>query len=538
MLKNWKQIIVVLTFLLLPLLIAGCSAKTTETGSSNNSGESKSEPKANMNKTSGGDIRIAIDAQPPTLDPQISTTTATKEIARHIFETLLVLNPDYEVEGMLAKSFKESDDKLTYTFNLRQGIKFHNGKEMTSEDVVASMNRWLEKSTRARNSIGEGQFEAQDKYTVLLKLKKPVIGVLDVIASTNQFAGIMPKEIIENAPKEGVAEIVGTGPFKLVEWKQDQYIQLEKYKEYKSLETPSNGLAGKKEALVDNIYFDIVTDGSTRLAGLTTGQYQLAYQIPYDNYDQIKSTPGVTPSLNLYGGVAFVFNKKEGVFTNKKTRQAVNYGINNDEILYGAMGNKDFYRLDDGLMYKEQAKWYTDAGKKSYNQNDKEKAKQLLKDSGYSGEEVRILATRDYEYIYNTAVVMKSQLEAIGMKVKIDVVDWATLTKKRTEPSKWDAFITGFSPVSLPTQLLALDPKYPGWPDDEKLKTLTKEIRTSTDDKEAYAKWEELQAYNWNDYLAYIKLGDFFTFSAFRTDELKGNSYFEGIILWNTSLNK
>ena len=94
---------------------------------------------------------------------------------------------------------------------------------MTAENVSASMNRWLKKSTRASNAIGEGEFTVKDDYVVVLNLKKATIGVLDIVASTNQFAGIMPKEIIESAPEEGITEIVGTGPFKFVEWKQDQY---------------------------------------------------------------------------------------------------------------------------------------------------------------------------------------------------------------------------------------------------------------------------------------------------------------------------
>ncbi|MCH6265403.1 ABC transporter substrate-binding protein [Neobacillus citreus] len=530
MTKRFKKLSWLITgLLLLSMALIGCS-NDSDKKTKSTSGEAVTKK--------GGDLKVAIDAQPPTLDPQISTTTATKEIARHIFETLLVLNPDYEVQPMLAESYKVSEDGLTYTFKLRQGIKFHNGKEMTAEDVVASMNRWLTKSTRAANAIGKGQFEEVDKYTVQLKIEKPTIGVLDVIASTNQFAAIMPKEIIDNAPKDGITDIVGTGPFKFVEWKPDQYIKVAKYDDYKPVDAPSNGLAGKKEALVDNIIFEVVSDSSTRLGGITTGQYQIAYQIPSDNYEQISSSPDTKPILNLYGGLTFVFNKKQGPFTDEKLRQAVNTGINNEDVLIGAYGNKKFYRLDNGLMYKDQKKWYTDAGKQYYNQNDKVKAKQLVSESGYKGEEVRILTTRDYEYNYNSAVVMKEELEKIGIKVKLDVVDWATLTSKRNDPAAWDAFITGFSPVSLPTQTLPLDPNYPGWPADEKLQQFTEQIRTAASDKDAYAKWEEMQEYAWKEYVPYVKIGDYYTFHVYRNEEIKGNTYFEGMILWNTSLTK
>ena len=96
----------------------------------------------------------------------------------------------------------------------------------------------------------------------------------------NQFGGIMPKEIVENAPVEGITEYIGTGPFKFVEWKQDQYIHYEPFEEYQSPEGTPSGLAGKREAFVDNLYIDFVADGSTRVAGMTTVEYDIGINMP------------------------------------------------------------------------------------------------------------------------------------------------------------------------------------------------------------------------------------------------------------------
>src|SRR5699024_1451068 len=95
-------------------------------------------------KEAKGDLNIAVSAQPPTLDPMMTTATVALDVTRNVFEQLVALNADYEATPLLAESVEVSDDGLTYTIKIRQGVKFHNGDEMTTEDVEASMNRWLE----------------------------------------------------------------------------------------------------------------------------------------------------------------------------------------------------------------------------------------------------------------------------------------------------------------------------------------------------------------------------------------------------------
>lgn len=404
-----KMVAKVLLAFMLVISLIGCS--------------SQSAPSESATPQTGGTLKIAINAQPPTLDPHVTTATATYELARNIFETLVTLNSKYQAVPMLAESVNQSEDGKTYTFNLRKGVKFHNGKEMKAEDVVASMNKWMAISSRGKTVLKGGTFEAKDEYTVVLNLPNPVVGVLETLAGAAQFAAIMPKELVDAAGPDGVKEYIGTGPFKMAEWKQDQYIHLTKYDQYSALDTPADGLAGKKEALVDEIFFNIVTDGSTRLAGIQTGEYDGAIWLPRDNYEQLKSMPNVKTSIDFYGGHYIIFNKKKGVFSDVKMRQAVNAALDMDEIMLGTFANKDFYRLDHALMYKEQVDWYSEAGKELYNQKDAEKAKSLMQEAGYNGEEIRILTSRDYDHVYNASVVVKEQLEKIGMKVKLEV--WA-----------------------------------------------------------------------------------------------------------------
>ena len=510
---------------ILALLVVGCSNSSTEDD------KETTESTSDLGYT-GGDLHVALNTQTPTLDPHLGNGIATRDAARPIFETLVTLNENYEVKPMLAERFEQSDDGLVFTFYLREGVKFHNGKEMKAEDVVASLKRWIENVGRAKNAIGDGKFEVINDYTVQLTLPKPSVGALHVLAATNQFGAIMPKEIVESAPVEGIKEYIGTGPFKFVEWKQDQYIHYEKYEDYQSPEGTPSGLAGKREALVDNLYIDFVVDSSTRVAGLTTEQYDIGINMPVDSYDQLKSSKNLNNEVALASSAVIVFNKKEGILSNPAMRQAFNMALDYEEIMLAGFTNPEFYRLSPGIMYPEQADWFTEAGIENYNPNNPQQAKKMFEEAGYNGETIRILTTRDYESLYNTAIVMQAQLEKIGVNVKLDVVDWPTLQQLHIEPSAYDAFTSGFSAVTDPTQHLIFDPSYGGWNDDQKTADLVAKIRTSATPAEAFPYWEELQEHTWTTQLPYIRFGDSYSLFTY-TDSVTGFNQFEGIILWN-----
>src|SRR5699024_843072 len=274
---------------LVALVLAACGS-SDDKSSTTDSGDTGGEE-----ATAGGEIRVAYSAQPPSLDPHISTAIITAEVMGHVFETLLTTDSEYNVKPMLAESYEQSDDGLTITFNLREGVLFHNGEGMKAEDVVASMNRWKD-GPGGRGQFEDATFEEIDEYTVELKLSEPLSTAINSIAQgSSSFAAIMPKESIENADEVSVLEdeLFGTGPFKLEEWRQDQYIHVTKFDDYVGVDEPADGLSGKKEALVDDIYFEIVTDSSTRVAGIQSGQFDIAHEVPYDSADQLESDANI-----------------------------------------------------------------------------------------------------------------------------------------------------------------------------------------------------------------------------------------------------
>src|SRR5699024_933271 len=163
--------------------------------------------------------------------------------------------------------------------------------------------------------------------------------------------------------------------------------------------------------------------------------------------------------------------------TDAKMRQAVNIALDMDAIMLASFAFEDLYLVDASLMNPEQINWASEAGSESFNQKDIEKSKQLLAEAGYDGETVKILVTRDYDTHYRAAVVVKEQLEKTGIKVDLEVYDWATLLDRRDDPSTWDLFFTGTGYPSTPVQLNAILPDYAGWTDDPKITALIKEIR-------------------------------------------------------------
>lgn len=533
------------TFLIiLILLLIGCSANTdtSEENSSNDDvsteqTEETNASDANNDNDTGGELRVALNAQPPTLDIHMTTAGATKETVRLAYETLMTIDSKSLAAPMLAESVDISEDGKTYTFRLREGIKFHNGEEMIAEDVVASMNRWKELAFAAKQAFGESTFEVEDDYTVVLELEKPVLAALDIIASPGQFAAIMPKEVIEAAGDDGVDEIIGTGPFQFVEWKQDQYIHFTKFEDYQALDSEPDGLAGKKEALVDDVYFDIVTDASTRISGIQAGEYDIAYHLPHDSYEQLVNDENVIPLATPTGNLNLVYNKASGPVADAKVRQAINAALDLDKIMMAAFNDEELYSLYAGYMDETMVNWATEAGSEFYNQKDLEKAKQLLDEAGYNGEPIRLMTTRDYLHYYKAAVVIQEQLAEIDVNIDLQISDWATITEKREDPDVWEIFISGFAFVSNPVQIVVLSPGYAGSSDHPKIEEQFAAIESSESNEEAKEHWTELQSFLWEEYLPVTQLGVYTNLFA-STDKVEDFHAFSGAIFWNTKVNK
>lgn len=523
-----RKILLFLSIITVLIMLSGCaSSKDTDSDS-----ESKSKSKSST------ELKVAYPSQPPSLDTHTNTTTATSNIGKNIFETLVTMDSNYGVQPMLAESWELKEDGRILEFTLRQGVHFHTGEEMTAKDVVTSMNRWLEHSSSAAETFEGASFSEIDAYTVQLEMTVPTSTALVVLAySGGELPSIMPAAIIEESGEGELNDYIGTGPFKLESWQQDQQIHLKKNEDYSSRDEASDGLSGKKEALVDDLYFKFVSDSSTRLAGIQTGEYDVAHSIPYDGTDQLESNSDVqlysSPNtiLNIY------FNKKKGLFSNLSAREALAVGIDKEALLKASFGDpKNYDKNHHMMMTHQEGQWYSDIGKDEYNINDEKKAKALFEEAGYDGEEIIIMATRDYEYVYSSAVVLQEQLNQMGIQTKLEIYDWPTFVDRRDNPDNYDLTIIPNTAKPEPSSLVFMRSDFTGWTESAELDALLEDFRQAPSLDEAQEKYNDLQAW----FVAYkpvLKIGDVNSIYAARVD-VSEIEYLDGAIYWNVTNTK
>jgi peptide/nickel transport system substrate-binding protein len=484
----------------------------------------------------GGVLKAAMIGEPPSLDLHTTTAVITQQITWHIYEALYTYDRAFNPIPMLAESHTVGDKGRAYTFRLRRGVKFHNGREMTAEDVVASLRRWGRLATpgKAVWKNVEG-IEARDPYTVALYLKEPAAALLMAFARPNNGPAIYPKEIIAAAGDGPVREYVGTGPFRFVEHRPDRHIRLARFKEYTARAEPPDGFGGRRTAYVDEILFVPVPDVAVRLAGVESGEYHYAQDLKPDLYDRIKSLPGVVPGIiKPTGWVTAVLNHKQGLMTDRRIRQALQAALDMEPLMAAAFGNKAFYRIDPGLMHLEQPQWHSRAGAELYDQRNPDKARKLLKEAGYAGQPVRWLTTKEYDYMYKTALVARQQLEAAGLAVDLQVVDWATLVQRRNKPELWDVFSTGITFNPEPAYATSVQCNWPGWWCLEDKDRWLDAVARESDPRRRRAMWDKVQQLFYED-VGRIKIGDWFGLVALRKD-VRGFQPANELALWNVWL--
>ena len=459
----------------------------------------------------GGILKVAIIGEPPSIDAHWTPASLTHDLSWHLYEPLFTLDENYSVIPMLAEGHSISEGGKLYTIRLRRGVPFHNGKEMSAEDVVPSITRWGKTATVGKLLFKTVQsIQAKDRYTVELRLTGPSGLALPGLANFNQFPAIYPKEVVEAAGDGQIKEFIGTGPFRLLERVPDRYIRMGRFDRYAARSEPANGYGGKKTAYVDEIQFIPTPDVAVRIAGVESGEYHFSDWITPDAYNRLMQNPRlavmiVKPNEWITG----IFNKKVGLFTNKKLRQAVLASLDMEPIMRAAVGNKEFYRLDPGLMFKEQV-WWSDAGKEVYNRPDREKAKRLMQEAGYKGEPIRWMCTQFYEWMYRSALAAKQQLEEVGFNIDLQVMDWASVMSRSTDPKMYDIFTTGIGAKVDPTLQTPVNCDYPGWTCDPKLDDMMARLATETEFPKRYAIWVDIQKWFWDE-VPVIKFGDFFT---------------------------
>ncbi len=485
----------------------------------------------------GGTLRIAEIGEPPTLDEHQTTVGVTATTGYLMYETLVTYDSQYGIAPELAESWSVSEDQLSHTFNLKQGVTFHNGEPFTSADVLASLERWGQISGVGKNLFeATASLEAPDENTVVWNFTRPYGTVYVALSHNTQAPVIYPKSVIDAGSLEPNESAIGTGPYKLVEWKPDAYIRFERFDDYVQVEGGPNGYGGTKYAYADVVEIIPVPDPSARVAGMQAGDYHHAINITNDNYELLRDYPGLVTTIETpKDWPVFFLNWQSPIFQdNLAMREAVQAALNHEPLLQSAYGTEDFYALDPGLMMTQTA-WWTDAGGDRFNINDPDLAKAKLEEAGYDGAPIRFMASQEYGYMYATGAPAAQQLEAVGMTVDLQSPDWATVVERRAKPEEWDMFVTGHGFVPDPSQISYVGQMniYPGWWNSEESLALAEELLALSDFDARYPIWEEVQANAYTEIPA-IKIGDGASISVVADNVGGWDPQFErGVKYWN-----
>jgi peptide/nickel transport system substrate-binding protein len=392
----------------------------------------------------GGNFVFGQEANINTLDQMTSATISTRNIAMNIYESLMTRDENNHPILELAESVTESPDHLNYTFKLRKPIHFHNGKLMTSADVVASFDRYAKVGNQRSTLDNTSGWDAPDPDTFVIHMKRAQPTFIEALSSFSVPIVIIPAEN-RDVPAQQLTNAIGTGPFQLVESVPGSYVKLKRFDGYAPNTSfqERTGFGGYKQACLDTVTFRIVTEAGARVAGLKTGELQGVEDVPAKALPDLKDDKGVAilPLKNWWIQISYP-NTSAPPTNNLMFRKAVQAALDMDEIMDAASDGN--YGLNVGFQYPNQPD-YTDAGKETYNIKDPAQAKKYLEQSGYQGEPVILLTNKDYPPMYNSALVMQQELQAVGINAQMKVVDWPTSVQLSQKPDGgWNFFYTGW----------------------------------------------------------------------------------------------
>lgn len=487
------------------------------------------------------EVRIAYNGEPESFDPVKGTAVATRTITRNVFEGLLELDGNYEVQCQLCKSYEVSGDGKTWIFKLREGVPFHNGDTMTADDVVASLNYWAAFNSTSEYFSDGTQFEKVDDTTVSVTFSKPKFLFKYFLAGQTGFAAIMPEECIPSDDETGISQYIGTGPYKWVEYKPTQYVELELFKDYKGPDLECNGGdAGNRICTIPKVYYEFVTDATTRLSGTTTGQYDIATNISYDNINQVEADKNLQIYQDWQFSVFIFMNQKIGAFQDEKLRKAVRLAVNIDDLTATGFPDKDYCKVTGSFDSDIFPTWYVEEAESYVNQKDIDEAKKLVKESSYDGSELKLITTDMYPELKAMTMVLQQQLEEVGIKCKVECYDWATTinTLWNFDPAgndKYDIYIMSYPYVSAPVSSAILTNPYSiAYADLSNISEPFEKMQSTADEKEMLNYWKEAQTTLYEKEML-IKLLDEACVTI-STSKVQNLDNFGGPVLWGATV--
>ncbi len=453
------------------------------------------------------------------IDPIVNSDYMARNHGYMVYDTLFAMDEKLAIKPQMVETYTTSPDGLTWTFVLRDGLKFHNGAPVTAGDVVASLQRWGQ-----RDGLGQQLFAntaslaAADPKTVVLTLKNPWGLVLDALGKpSSNVPFIMPARVAALPATESLTDPVGSGPFimKKDEWVPGSKVVYVKNPDYKPRADATSGMAGAKQAGVDRVEWLYMPDSQSALNALQAGEIDIFEEMPPDMLELVAKNQKikVMPQDTLATQVVFRMNSLQPPFDNPKVRQAIRYMVDQTTFLRAYVDDPKLY-TDCPSFYMCTSPYFTDAG---WVKQDLARARTLIKESGYKGEPVVVLHGTEAGITNTFSSVAEQLMRDIGLKVEPQAMDWGTLTARRTSKKPmneggWSLFISAPTGADMmdPLGHLGLrsncDKAWFGWPCDEQIEKLRADfaVAPTLEQRKEIAKAIQLRA---EETVPYVPLG-------------------------------
>lgn len=384
-----------------------------------------------------GTLRVRLNADIRSTDPGLNRDANTDGVMMHMMEGLVAYREDTSVGPLLAQSVELSADGKTYTFKLRPGLKFHNGAPLTADDVLFSWNRYMKPENNWRcltEFDGRGlskviKAEAKDPATVVFTLEKPSALFLATMARTDcGGTGIYHRSSLDDAGKW--REPVATGPFKFGEWKRGQYIELVRNDAYAALPGKRDGNTGNKMPEVAKVRFVVIPDTSAAKAALLSSGIDLNPDINDEDMAEYKGRKDITlesaATMDMQG---VLFQTRDPLLKDVRIRRAIALSMDMPELVAAVTtGNAKPSRS----VIPSPSSYYK-AHQAALPKRDLALARKLLNEAGYKGQPIKLLATKRYNSVFNIAVLTQAMAQEAGIKMEVEVLEWATLLDRYTK---------------------------------------------------------------------------------------------------------
>jgi len=495
-------------------------------------------------------LKVVKHSDVKIIDPIWTTAYIVRNHGYMIYDTLFAVNDKLEVKPQMVDSWKVSDDKLTYSFTLRDGLKFHDGAPVTSEDCIASIRRWASRDAMGQKLMGVvKELAAVDGRTFTLTLKEPYGLVIESLGKpSSNVPFIMPKRVADTPGNQQITDTTGSGPFVFRKdlWRPGEKAIYDKNKDYVPRKEPASGLSGGKIVHVDRVEWVNITDPQTIANALLTGEIDMIEQPVIELLPLLEKDKNIEiVDLNPLGlQYSLRFNVLHKPFDNARIRQAALYSLNQKDVLLSATNDPKYFKECKALFICGTP-FATNKGFEDKLNSDFAKSKQILKEENYDGTPVVLLYATDTN-TGRTTPVIKSLLEQGGFKVDMQAMDWQTVLSRRArkEPldkGGWSGFMTAWVSADLLDPIVSsfvagsCDKAAIGWPCDEKLEKLRDEFARTTDPARRKELAEAVQV-RVSEYPTHAHLGQY-NIPVARRKTVSGNLEAPAPVFWNVKKN-